>query len=263
METEKNNKSLLADSVVRKMLVATLLFLAIFLLGKSLNEFSKISYNGSELLPASTITVSGEGEVVSVPDIATFSFSVTEESPVVATAQDESAKTTNAIIDFLTKNGVDKKDIKTSGYNIYPRYEYEGGSYYQTGKRKLVAYVVSQSVEVKVRKLSDTGKILGGLGELGATDVSGLNFGFDKEESLKVKARKDAIASAKEKAQITARDLGVNLGKIVSYSESDFLPFLYGRGGVNAMDTKASATPEINPGESKIKSTVTITYEIR
>lgn len=262
METEKNNRNLLTDSLVRKSLIATLVFLAIFLLGKSLNEFNKISYNGSELLPASTITVSGDGEVVSVPDIATFSFSVTEESPVVATAQDESAKTTNAIIDFLTKNGVDKKDIKTSGYNIYPRYEYEGGSYYQTGKRNLVAYVVSQSVEVKVRKLSDAGKILSGLGELGATDVSGLTFGFDKEESLKVKARKDAIASAKEKAQITARDLGVNLGKIVSYNENASYPMLYGR-TLDAVSATKSTAPEITPGESKIKSSVSITYEIK
>ncbi len=261
MDTEKKN--ILADSFTRKMVSATLLFLAIFLLGKAINEFNQISYTGSQELPASTITVSGEGEVVGVPDVATFNFSVTEESPLVGTAQDESAKSTNAIIDFLTKNGVDKKDIKTSGYNIYPRYEYEGGYYYQTGKRNLVAYVVSQSVEVKVRKLSDAGKLLGGLGELGATDVSGLDFGFDKEESLKVKARKDAIASAKEKAQITARDLGVKLGKIVSYSESDFPTFLYGRGGAVAMDAKSTVAPEITPGESKIKSTVTITYEIK
>jgi uncharacterized protein YggE len=263
MDQEKNMKSLFADSYVRKATGFVFSILAIFLLGKAVNEFNKISYTGSEPLPASTIIVSGEGEVVSVPDIATFSFSVTEESPVVATAQDESAKTTNAIIDFLTKNGVEKKDIKTSGYNIYPRYEYEGGTYYQTGKRQLAAYVVSQSVEVKVRKLSDAGKLLGGLGELGATDVSSLTFGFDKEESLRVKARKDAIAAAKEKAQITARDLGVKLGKVVSYNENYDSPMFYGRGGALAMDAGKVSTPEITPGESKIKSSVSITYEIK
>lgn len=263
MNNEQKSFNLLSDAQVRRMVVATLVILVVFLLGKSINEFNKISYTGSDPLPASTITVSGEGEEVAVPDLATFSFSVTEESPVVSTAQDESAKAVNAIMDFLTKNGVDKKDIKTSGYNIYPRYEYEGGYYYQTGKRNLVAYVVSQSVEVKVRKLSDAGKLFGGIGELGGTDVSGLNFGFDKEETLKVKARKEAISSAKEKAQITARDLGVKLGKIVSYSESDMIPFLYGRGGDMAMSVKSSVTPEIAPGESKIKSSVTITYEIK
>jgi uncharacterized protein YggE len=122
---------------------------------------------------------------------------------------------------------------------------------------------VSQSVEVKVRKLSDAGKLLGGLGELGATDVSSLTFGFDKEESLRVKARKDAIAAAKEKAQITARDLGVKLGKVVSYNENYDSPMFYGRGGALAMDAGKVSTPEITPGESKIKSSVSITYEIK
>jgi uncharacterized protein YggE len=80
MDTEKNPRNLLNDAQVRRMASITLLLLAVFLLGKSINEFNKVSYTGSQELPASTITVSGEGEEVAVPDLATFSFSVTEES---------------------------------------------------------------------------------------------------------------------------------------------------------------------------------------
>ena len=145
---------------VKKAAVASLSLLALFLLAASISEFKKIPTIGSDIPAVNTISVSGTGEVVAVPDIATFSFSVTEESLNITDSQNKSAKSINDITEYLTKNGVDKKDIKTTGYNIYPRYEYYGASsYYPSGKQTLAAYVVSQSVEVKIRKIADAGKI--------------------------------------------------------------------------------------------------------
>jgi uncharacterized protein YggE len=251
---------------MKKTLMWVFVVLAIFLVGKAVNEFKKYPTIGKDVPAMNTISVSGEGEVVSVPDIATFTLTVTEESLEVNFAQSNSANTINAVTEYLEKNGVNKKDIKTIGYNIYPRYEYTKDytkPYPYPEKRNLVAYVVSQSLEVKVRKIADAGKMIGGLGEIGVTEISALNFGFDKDETLKAEARKKAITSAKEKARLIARDLGVSLGRLVNYSESGDYPVLYGR-GVEAMSlSKDVSTPNITPGESKINSTVNLTYEIK
>lgn len=267
METNQNNNcshGVCMNDGVRKSAIVALGLLSLFLLAVSIGEFKKIPTIGNAVPSLNTINVSGTGEVVAVPDIATFTFSVTEESALVSDAQTKSAKAINDIIAYLTKNGIDKKDIKTTGYNIYPRYEYYGtSSYYPSGKQTLAAYVVSQSVQVKVRKIADAGKILGGLGELGATDVSGLTFGFDKDDTLKAEARANAIAKAKSQATAIARDLGVSLGKIISYNESGSNPIIYGRGGDMMLSKVSASVPEITPGESKITSTVSITYEIR
>ncbi len=264
---------MLEDHKIKKSVVITLALLSLFLLAQTIAEFQSYRFIGSSPSQQSLISVSGKGEVIGVPDIATFSFSVTEESLIVKEAQDEAAKSTNAILAYLKKNGVEEKDIKTSGYNLYPRYEYDkiavAPMYYpisSEGKRALAAYVVTQSITVKVRDLGDAGKLLGGIGELGATDVSGLSFDFDKRDELVREARDKAIQDARKEAGKLAKSLGVRLVRIISYNEGGVYPMYaktmaaeaYGRGG-----DSASVAPEIPIGEDKIVSSVSITYEIK
>jgi uncharacterized protein YggE len=266
METNNsmNGRGML-EGGVRTTVILVLGLLALFLLAKSFNEFKSYGVIGRDVASNNTITVSGKGEAVGVPDIATFSFGVTAESMSIAEAQDKSAKSINAIKDFLTKNGVDAKDIKTVGYNIYPRYDYVDGTMYRTGKQVLAAYVVTQTNEVKVRKLSDAGKLIGGLGELGATDVSGLTFSFDKEEAIKSQARNAAVAQAKANADDIAESLGVKLGRVVNFNESvgGFpMPMAYDMRAAK-LESAAGNAPDITPGENKVTSNVTITYELK
>ena len=220
-----------------------------------------------------TITVSGTGEVVVTPDIATISFGVTSENLDVAKAQNDSAVKMNNIIDLLKTKGVDKKDIKLTNYNIYPRYNYvntiapQGAaiqSYNVGGKQVLAAYVVSQTVEVKIRDISKAGEILSGVGEFGVTDVSGLTFTVDNDQTLKDQARDLAIQDAKAQAQVLAKGLGVKLVKITSFSESGNTPVYYAMDKAVAMSASApSVAPQVPVGENKITSNVNITYEIR
>lgn len=255
---------------IQKAAFAVLLLLAVFLAAKSIGELQSYRFIGSSPAQQSLITVSGKGEVVAVPDIASFSFSVEKESLLVADAQANVAKRTNDIIGFLKKNGVAEKDIKTAGYNIYPRYEYAPRSgdgaavYLPEGKRYLAAYVVSQSVEVKVRVLADAGKLLSGIGELGATNVSGLSFDFDKRDELVREARDNAIADAREQAVKLAKALGVRLGRIVSYGDGGY-PIYYAKAEMSAAYGRGgdSAVPEIPVGEDKLISQVSLTYEIK
>src|SRR3989344_3478881 len=97
------------DPKIKKSVVITLALLALFLFVKVIGEVKEFRFIGSYPQGQSIISVNGTGEVVGIPDVATFSFSVTEESLVVSTAQEESAKKVNAILDYLKKNGVAEK----------------------------------------------------------------------------------------------------------------------------------------------------------
>lgn len=259
------------DQKVKKSITITLAILSLLLVAKFVGEVKSFRFIGSNPQTQSVISVSGKGEVVGVPDIANFSFTVEKESLSVVDAQNKMAKVTNGIIAFLEKNNVAEEDIKTNGYNIYPRYEYEKSamvsSYYPqpVGKQILAAYVVSQSVEVKVRNIADAGRLLSGIGELGAENVSGLSFDFDKRDEMVKKARGKAIAEARAEAAKLANALGVRLVRIISYSDGGY-PIYYakamtaeavGRGGGD------SVVPNIPVGEDKIMSNVSITYEIK
>lgn len=257
--------------------------LAIFLAIKAVNAIKEFSYIGRGTYAANVISVNGRGEVLAVPDIATFSFSVVENAKTVKEAQDTASKKTNDIITALKASGIAEKDIKTTGYNSYPQYEYRnsvcpqvyGGVnstgaasspiYCPPGKQVLKGYEVRQSVEVKVRKTDQAGDILTKVGGLGASDISGLNFVVDNIEKVQAEARDKAIADAKEKAEKLSKSLGVKMTHIINFYENGNTPIAYGMSAKSSMmgAGDVATPPELPVGENSIVSNVTITYEIK
>lgn len=212
-----------------------------------------------------TIVVSGKGELTVKPDIANISFSVMEENMDVSIATDAVNTKIAKIVAGLKANGVDEKDIKTTGYNIYPRYDYVNSQTYPYGgKQVLAGYDVTQSIQVKIRDLSKSGKIVTDLGTQGVTDMSGLNFTNDKYDDLLKEARDQAIVQARTEAKKLAKSLGVRLVKIVGYSEGgNNYPVYYDRAMMSSAPMAKGAEAVLPTGENKITSNVSITYEIR
>ncbi len=255
------------------LLQAGTLALIIFLIAQAMVAFKEYKYVGSGLEAKNTISVTGKGEIFVVPDIASFSFIVKEEKKTAKDAQSVETKKINAIIDYLKKEGIDAKDIKTTNYNLYPRYEWKEdcrdfdvrGACNST--RVLIGYVVSQSVQVKIRDTDKAGKVLAQMATLGAENVSSLQFKVDDEDVLKEQARSKAIKNAKEKARKLASELGIKLVRVVSFSEGgrrDFIRPLYAKMAVeNVSDMPMDEAPSLPLGENKINSSITITYEIQ
>jgi len=212
-----------------------------------------------------TIVVSGKGELAVKPDIATVSFSVMEENMDVSKASDAVNTKIAKIVESLKSNGVDEKDIKTTGYNIYPRYDYTSvQTYPYNGKQVLAGYDVTQSISIKIRDLTKAGKIVSDLGTLGVTDMSGLNFTEDKYDDLVLQARDQAIADARVQATKLAKALGVRLVKIVSYSEGGNYPVYYSKAvSMDSAGSVRSSEAVLPTGENKITSNISITYEIK
>lgn len=263
--------------------LAVTVLLAVFLGVKSLNAIKENSKIGQGIYPTNVINVTGKGEVMAIPDTGSFYFSITEEAKTVNLAQEKASKKTNTIIDALKALGIEEKDIKTTSYNSYPKYQYSnsvcpmydsaGGvsmpRYCPPGKEVLVGYEVNQTITVKIRKTADAGSVLTKVGDLGAANISGLSFVIDDLEKVQDEARDKAIEDAKQKAKILAESLGVKLKRIVSFSENGNYPIPYGGYGMGGMELQAtkdatvsSVPPELPPGENEIVSNVTITYEI-
>ena len=266
-----------ADKVIEathwpRMMAATALgVLALFLLVATIKVLKEYRFVGSGVTATNTISVSGNGEVFAVPDIATFSVTVQEEAKEVKPAQDEATKKSNDIIAYLKSEGIDEKDIQTTDYSVYPQYDYMQSAcregYCPGGKQVLRGYQVSMTLTVKVRDTEKAGELLSGAGSRGVSQVSGLSFTIDDEDALQAEAREKAIEEAGGKAEELADQLGVSIVRVVGFSEDGSyppMPYAYGRGGdvMMAMESKAAA-PEIPTGQNKIISNVNISYEIR
>jgi uncharacterized protein len=245
--------------------------LAVFLLAVSIKEIKSIKYVGNDTPTYTTITVNGKGEAVAIPDIATFSFSVTEKADTVEKAQAMTTEKTNSALDAIKAQGVAEKDIKTLSYSINPSYEYTQGVCNEfrclPGKSVLTGYEVSQTIEIKVRELANAGKLFETIGSLGVQNVAGLSFSVDDIDTVKAEARTEAIANAKEKADKIAKDLGVKIVRIIGFydsSDDPVYPYAMGYGADMAVKSEvAQRAPEIPQGEQTYISNVSVTYEIK
>lgn len=263
-----------AGDRLRKAILLAVVLLSVFLAVTVLAQIQGLRYIGAGVQATNTISVSGYGEAFGAPDLATFTFSVVSEKSTVAAAQADATDKINAVTKYLTDAGIDKKDIKTTDYSVYPQYDYQtvacaSGTYCPGGKQVLRGYQVRQTTTVKVRDTTKAGDLLTGAGSKGATEVSSLNFTFDDPNKLQDDARGKAIADAKTKADELSKQLGVRLVRVVSFNENGggypspmyARDMAYGLGGA-ASETKAVA-PEISIGENKVTSNVSVTYEIR
>ena len=259
------------------------LALTVWVIVKIAGDVRAFHYIGETNGPA-TINVSGTGDIVATPNIATFDFTVTNEAASVADAQTKTTAKMNSITDFLKKNNIAAADIQTTDYSIYPQYEYQNyacpvynsassveGSISSgvaiptpvcpPSQSVLTGYNVSESITVKIRDLSTAGTILSGIGEFGVTNVSGLSFTEDNVDALTKQAEQKAISDAKTNASALAKNLGVKIIRLVSYSNQESpMPVMYAMAsGVNSK----AAVPEISAGQNKITANVTLVYEVR
>lgn len=215
------------------------------------------------------ISVTGEGEVTAIPNVGQFSFTVMAEGATAAEAQEASGTKINDILAYLKEQGVEEKDIKTSGYYLNPRYRYEErmcafNSYCPPGEQIQDGFDVSQTIDVKVRDTAKSGALIAGVGEKGATNLSGLNFIVDDTSAVKAEARTKAVADAKAKAEKLAADLGVKLVRITSYYENEpyYSEPYYAKAEMSA-DMGGFGGAEMPVGETETKVQVNISYEVR
>ena len=244
-----------------------LIILAAFLAVETLGAFKDLrsvspTYN--------SISVSGIGEAISIPDIATFSFTVSADAKAASDAQEQVTKKMDVILAGLKALGIEEKDIKTTDYSLYPKYTFTqvicSQAFCPPSRQVQDGYTASHSISVKVRSTGDTGKVLSLVGENGATNISSISFIVDDQDKILDEARNEAIQDAREKAKQLAKALGVKLVRVVSfYDNTGGGPVSYyaeAMGG-DLMKVAGTPVPTIPTGENKVSVNVTIVYEIR
>lgn len=237
--------------------------LSVFVGLKSWNAYAEHARIGVAVRDRDTISVQGMGKVESTPDIALVNLGVQTESDSVRAGQEENTNKMNRITKMLKEKGIEEKDITTSQYSVYPRYNWDEGT------QELVGYTVSQSVSVKIRDLNGVGEILAQAGDLGANQVGGIQFTIDDPEGLQDEARNKAIQDAKDKAEVLAGQLGLQIVKVIGFGESGTggapIPYaIYDRNVAmeEGIGGALPTAPDIEAGSQEVISYVTIIFEV-
>lgn len=216
--------------------------------------------------PDNTISISAEGKVTATPDLATVNLGVITQGITAADVQSRNNEKINQITAFIKGQGINKEDITTSNFNLYPQRDY------RNGQDVIVGYQANQTVSVKVRGIDKSteqlGKIIDGAANNGANEVTGISLSFDNPDDLKEQAREQAIQKAKEKARQLADTAGLKLGKVISISETGggYPTPVYDVATRNAAAGGLAAktiTPSIEPGSQDIIEQMTVVFEIK
>lgn len=215
---------------------------------------------------ARTITVNGEGKITIKPDIAKVTLTVSSAGKTVSEVTVDGNKKMTNIIAEMKKLGIKAEDIQTSEYNLYPRYDYGStvnGTYKPTTPT-ILGYSLDQSINVKIRDLTSSDKVLDQAIVAGANQVSSLTFDMDDASEVKKDARKMAFDKAREKAEEMTKAAGVSLGKVITFSEDNYggvMPYAnFSMKADYAMSE--SEAPSIEPGSKEFTVNVSVTYEI-
>jgi uncharacterized protein YggE len=206
-----------------------------------------------------TMNVNGVGQIDLTPDIAYIYIGVHDESPTASEAVNANKAHTTAVIDAIKKAGVDKKDIRTTNFSIYPSQQYD-----PNGKVTGTTYMVDNSVYVTVRNLDGLGSLLDDAISAGANNVNNIQFDVADKTAAMKEARAKAVTDAKTQAQEMADAAGITLGDIqnLSFYENSPVPMLSGKGGGGGAMAADAAVP-IQPGQLTISVNVSITYSIK
>lgn len=158
------------------------------------------------------ITVVGHGEVKVAPDVARVTIGVQSEGKDAASALADNNAKMAALIEQIKQAGVAEADIQTSGFAIYPTYDYESPS------PRITGYQVSNAVSVKVA-VAGAGDLLDKVVAAGANNVSGISFEVSNPDAALAEARKAAMADAKARADQFAAAGNSQVGEVLVISE--------------------------------------------
>ncbi|HZD43084.1 MAG TPA: SIMPL domain-containing protein, partial [Methanomicrobiales archaeon] len=200
----------------------------------------------------------GMGEIKTSPDKVTLSIGVETRGTNVQTAQQQNAQAMTKVIDALVAYGIPNASIKTSGYAVYPEYDYT------LKTPKIIQYRVSNMVTVETGRVSETGAIIDLAVANGATNVNSVIFGVSdaKQQELRSDAIKAAMQKARADAEAAASAAGLTISGVdditISSGYSPYYPPMYSLDSTRAAG-ESVPTP-IQPGEVTVTASVTVTY---
>lgn len=214
----------------------------------------------TEAAVMNTITVGASGSVMVDPDIAYVRVAVETKAETAAKAQQANAERFAAVEKVLYEQfKIDKKDVQTSGFNVYPEYNYT-----ERDGRKLVGYNATHSLQVAYRQLGDIGKLLDALANAGANRIDGVQFGTEKAEQYELEALKKAMANAKAKADTLAASAGRQVKGVINIVQgaSQTPPIVMTSVAAKSMAMADMASTSVQAGQIEISANVTVQYQM-
>lgn len=207
------------------------------------------------------IVVSGEGDAAIAPDLAIVSLGVAETRKSARDALDVANAAMGAVVDALKKQGIEPRDLQTSGLSIQAQYSYPQNGDGTPKPPVLTGYMVANTLTVRIRDLAKVGAVIDQAVTLGVNQGGDIRFTNADPATTVAAARTEAVKDAIDKARTLADAAGVKLGRILEITEArnpgDPRPLMSAR-----MTKEAADAVPVEAGENSYSVDVNVTFAI-
>lgn len=216
-----------------------------------------VDHLGGNQHPSNTkrvISVEGNSKFEVKPDYASVQIEVVTQSKDLNEAQRENSLKMNQIIQSLLALNIDRNNIQTAFFNVFPGYDYVDG------RQVFRGYEVTNAITVEVHDLNKVGLVIDTAIQNGANRISQLEFKLENDAAYYQKALQLALHNAHEKANAIASSLRLSYMPIpIEITEvTTGGPILLKSVSVSA--TRNLETP-IEQGMISVEATLKVTYQ--
>ena len=210
------------------------------------------------------LTVRGAAQLEKPADELRIRVGVVTESDEAPTAMRENSRQMNDVIDALKKTGLTDKEYQTSRFQIQPVYTRRPRQADPAWKPKIIGYRVSNSLNVKTKKLKLAGELIQAANEAGANSIDSISFGLSDPRTHRAEAIRAATTNALADARTLAEAVSLRLVRVLSITLDQAaaprpIPMQRMSAG---MAMAEAAPPPIQPGDVTVHASVTVQYEI-
>jgi len=217
---------------------------------------ASVALGRSSSSKTATINVTGSGTVQGTPDTLNFQIGVQTVAPSAAAALADNNTRMLALEAALLGNGVIKKNLQTSGLNIYQNTNNNG---------QVTGFSVVNDLNVTMHNLKRAGVAIDAAARAAGNGIqlNGVTFSISNESKLLAAARAKAMRNAYTEASQVAAGGGASVGAIVKVTDQEntspnvVYPF------ASASSLKAAAGVPIQAGSQSINVQVSVTYALK
>ncbi len=203
------------------------------------------------------VRAGGDATIQTKPDRVQISIGVSTQGATAEAAAAQNASQTSAVLASLKGIVEGRGESKTTGYSVTPQYAYAPNQ-----PPRIKGYEASNTVQVTLDDLSQTGKLLDTATGAGANNVSSISFMLRDNSAVYARALAEAATKARANAEAIAKALGIRVIGVLSAEPQQITPVRPIPMAQMAMAREKTETP-VEAGNLDIHASVIVTLEVQ
>lgn len=193
---------------------ARLIFIPVFAIVIAAIALSGVVLGRHKSAAAATITVTGSGTVTGTPNTVSFQIGVSTTATSANAALEENNQKTAALESTLLKNGITKKNLQTSGLNIYDNTNTAG---------TIISFTAQDNLNVTSHQIATVGNAIDAASKAvgNGIQLSGITFSISNQSKFLAAARAKAMQNAHTEASQIATGGHTQVVSIVKVTDEE------------------------------------------